>query len=311
MAGPALAALSRHYTGARITALGHPERWGLLARSLPLEEVWDSSEARWVQLFSDGDLPPRLREPLARFQLALIFGRHLQTNLQDRLRLAGIPAVHWVPSFPETDGEAVAVLQARHLAGLGLHYVPGPFHLETGLEPEAKLPELPGPGPWMAVAPGSGARRKNWPLAHYYEVSRALGWEYGLRVVWLTGPAEREMLPYLGPLAKAQSQLLLANLPLARVAQVLSRCRLYIGNDSGLTHLAAAVAGPEVLALFGPADPRVWAPLGPGVRTLRAPSLQAPEEMDATLSGAETSGLKSLAPETVLAAAAQMLAGRG
>jgi len=311
LAGPALAALSRHYFGARITALGHPERWGLLARSLPLEEVWDSSEARWVHLFSDGDLPPRLREPLARFQLALIFGRHPQTNLQDRLRQAGIPAVHWLPSFPETDGEAVAVFQARHLAGLGLNYVPGPFHLETGLDPEAELPELPGPGPWMAVAPGSGALRKNWPLTHYYEVSRALGWEYGLRVVWLAGPAESEMLPYLGPLAKAQGQLLLANLPLARVAQVLSRCRLYIGNDSGLTHLAAAVAGPEVLALFGPTDPRVWAPLGPGVRTLRAACLQAPEEVDATFSGLETSGLSSLAPETVLAAAAQMLAGRG
>jgi len=41
-------ALSRHYAGARITALGHPERWGLLALSLPLDEVWDSSEARWA-----------------------------------------------------------------------------------------------------------------------------------------------------------------------------------------------------------------------------------------------------------------------
>ena len=38
LAGPALAALSRHYAGARITALGHPERWGLYARSLPLDE---------------------------------------------------------------------------------------------------------------------------------------------------------------------------------------------------------------------------------------------------------------------------------
>ena len=311
LAGPALAALSRHYAGARITALGHPERWGLLALSLPLDEVWDSGEARWVHLFSDGDLPPPLRERLARFQLALIFGPHPQAILQDRLRLAGIPAVHWLPSFPETDGEAVAALQARHLAGLGLNYVPGPFKLEMGLDPEAELPELPGPGPWMAVAPGSGSRRKNWPLAHYYEVSRALGWEYGLRVVWLAGPAEGEMLPYLGPLAKAQGQLLLANRPLARVARVLSRCRLYIGNDSGLTHLAAAVAGPEVLALFGPTDPRVWAPLGPRVRTLRAPCPQAPEAVDGTISCPETRGLKALSPETVLAAAAQLLAAPG
>ena len=84
------------------------------------------------------------------------------------------------------------------------------------------------------------------------------------------------MLPYLRALAKAQGQLLLADAPLARVAGVLSRCRLYIGNDSGLTHLAAAVGEPEVLALFGPTDPRVWAPLGPRVRTLTGPCPQAP-----------------------------------
>jgi ADP-heptose:LPS heptosyltransferase len=307
LAGPALAALSRHYAGARITALGHPERWGLLALSLPLDEVWDSGEARWVHLFSDGDFPPPLRERLARFQLALIFAPHPQANLQDRLSLAGIPAVHWLPSFPETDGEAVAAIQARHLAGLGLNYVPAPFNLEMGLDPEADLPELSGPGPWMAVAPGSGSRRKNWPLDRYYEVSRTLGWEYGLRVVWLAGPAEGEMLPYLGPLAKAQGQLLLANRPLARVARVLSHCRLYIGNDSGLTHLAAAVAGPEVLALFGPTDPRVWAPLGGRVRTLRAPCPQAPEAVDGTISSPGTRCLNALSPETVLAAAAQAL----
>jgi heptosyltransferase-2 len=283
----------------------------LLAPCLPLDEVWDSGEARWAHLFSDGDLPPLLGECLSRFQLALIFGPHPQAILEDRLRLTGIPAVYWLPSFPETDTEAVAALQARHLAGLGLNYVPVPFQLETGLDPEAELPELPGPGPWMAVAPGSGAPRKNWPLALYYEVSRALGWEYGLRVVWLAGPAEEEMLPYLNPLAKAQGQLLLANRPLARVAQVLSRCRLYIGNDSGVTHLAAAVGGPEVLALFGPTDPRVWASLGPHVRTLRAPCPQAMEVVDGTISYPETRCLKALSPETVLAAVAQMLPAPG
>ena len=129
LAGPALAALSRHYAGARITALGRPERWDLLARSLPLDKVWDSGEARWVHLFSDGDLPPPIRERLARFQLALVFSPHPQTILQARLHQAGIPAVHWLPSFPDTGVEAVAALQARHLAGLGLHYVPGPFKL--------------------------------------------------------------------------------------------------------------------------------------------------------------------------------------
>ena len=230
-----------------------------------------------------GDVPPPIRERLARFQLALVFSPHPQAILQARLHQAGIPAVHWLPSFPETGTESVAALQARHLAGLGLDYVPGPVKLKGGLRPDEELPELPGPGPWLAVAPGSGQPRKNWPLAHYYEVSRALGWEYGLQVVWLAGPGEGEMLPYLGALAQAQGQLLLAERPLARVAQVLSRCRLYVGNDSGLTHLAAAVGEPAVLALFGPTDPRVWAPLGPQVRILTAPCPQAPSAVGRTI----------------------------
>jgi len=311
LSGPALAALSRYYAGARITALGHPERWGLYSRSLPLEGVWDSGEARWVHLFSDGDLPPAIRERLARFQLALVFSPHPQAGLQARLRQAGIPAVHWLPSFPEEGEEAVAALQARHLADLGLPSVPGPVKLEVGLGPDEELPELPGPGPWLAVAPGSGQLRKNWPLAHFYEVSRALGWEYGLQVVWLAGPGEEKMLPYLKALAQAQGQLLLAHRPLARVARVLSRCRLYLGNDSGLTHLAAAVGGPDVLALFGPTDPRVWAPLGPQVRTLTAPCPQAPCAVGRTIDCPESRCLEALSPETVLAAAAQVLSPPG
>ncbi len=205
----------------------------------------------------------------------------------------------------------MSVLQARQLGGLGLHYAPGPFKLEVDPYPDEEAPELPGPGPWLAVAPGSGQPRKNWPLAHFYEVSRALGWEYGLKVVWLAGPGEEALLPYLEALAQAQGQLLLANRPLARVARVLSRCRLYIGNDSGLTHLAAAVGKPDVLALFGPTDPRVWAPLGPRVQTLAGPCAQAPCAAGRTITCPESLCLNALAPEMVMAAAAQVLSAPG
>ncbi|MBM4300198.1 MAG: glycosyltransferase family 9 protein [Deltaproteobacteria bacterium] len=94
---------------------------------------------------------------------------------------------------------------------------------------------------------------------------------------------------------------------MARVARVLSRCRLYIGNDSGLTHLAAAVGRPDVLALFGPTDPRVWAPLGPRVSILRAPGPQTPGAEGRSITGPETRGLKALLLETVLAAAQALL----
>ena len=105
------------------------------------------------------------------------------------------------------------------------------------------------------MAPGSGQVRKNWPLSHFYEVSRALAWQFSLKVVWLAGPAEEAMLPYLEALAQAQGQILLAHHSLARVARVLSRCRLYLGNDSGLTHLAAAVEDPTSWPCSAPPTP--------------------------------------------------------
>jgi hypothetical protein len=307
LAAPALAAISRHYFPARLTAIGHPERWGLLAKSLPLDEVWDSGEGQWASLFGNGALPSRIRKHLDRFQLALVFSPRSQTRLQDRLHQAGIPAVHWLPSFPETGTDAVAALQARHLAALGLHYVPVPFQLAIADRSGEEAVELP--GPWLAVAPGSGQVRKNWPLSHYYEVSRTLAWRFSLKVVWLAGPAEEAGLPYLNGLAQAQGHLLVANRPLARVARILSRCRLYLGNDSGLTHLAAAV-GIDVLALFGPTNPRVWAPLGPHVHTLVASCPQAPCAVSRTIHCPESQCLQELSPETVLTVATHLLSAR-
>jgi ADP-heptose:LPS heptosyltransferase len=57
---------------------------------------------------------------------------------------------------------------------------------------------------------------------------------------------------------------------IGELGALLSRAGLFVGNDSGVSHLAAAYGAPTV-ALFGPTDPTVWSPVGPRVRTLRAP----------------------------------------
>jgi len=61
-------------------------------------------------------------------------------------------------------------------------------------------------------------------------------------------------------------------LSLIDVADELRRCRLFIGNDSGITHIAAYWGAPTI-ALFGPTDPAVWGPLGRRVKVLKRPSL--------------------------------------
>jgi ADP-heptose:LPS heptosyltransferase len=59
------------------------------------------------------------------------------------------------------------------------------------------------------------------------------------------------------------------DLPARVLGAVLAHAGLYVGNDSGVSHLAAAWGAP-VLALFGPTDPAQWAPVGPRVKVLRA-----------------------------------------
>jgi lipopolysaccharide heptosyltransferase III len=59
-----------------------------------------------------------------------------------------------------------------------------------------------------------------------------------------------------------------------QLGALLSRAGLFVGNDSGVTHLAAAAGAPTV-ALFGPTDPAQWAPVGPAVVVVRAAAIDA------------------------------------
>jgi heptosyltransferase-3 len=310
LAGPALLALRRHYPRARITGLGQPERWALLTPTLSLEAVWESAAAVWAPLFAvDSPLPPALKERLNSFQLALVFSPQSHPTLLARLAQAGIDAVHWLPSWPTSGPEPVGALLAGHLGQLGVAFTPAPFRLVIGADWPTPPPRLSGPGPFLGVAPGSGHPCKNWPLSHYYEVTRTLAWDMNLRVIWLAGPAEASILPYLQGLSAAQDHLLVAGEPLTAVAATLARCRLFLGGDSGLTHLAAAVGVPGILALFGPTDPLVWAPQGKDVRLLRGSCPQAPCAGGREITCSEPECMENLAPSLVLATAAAMLPG--
>lgn len=275
LAGPALLALRRRYPQARLWVAGHPERWRLLSGTLNPEAVWNSSEARWSTLYlEDVPLPASLTDHLAKVDLAVVFSPKPREVFLRRLEKAGVSQVFWLPSFPGGENEHVVRLQARRLEELGLAEAVPSFRLNldgVGAGAEAELS-----GPVLTVAPGSGHPAKNWPLAHYYEVARALGWEAKLKVVWLAGPAEAELVPYLKGLAAAQEQVVWVNQPLTRVARLLARADLYLGGDSGLTHLAAAAGARRVVALYGPTDPRLWAPLGEMVTVLTPPGGTGP-----------------------------------
>jgi heptosyltransferase-2 len=108
----------------------------------------------------------------------------------------------------------------------------------------------------IVLHPGSGGLTKVWP--GFADLARTLS-----DAVILIGPCETGL---------EFSNRRLENLSLPEVAEELCRSRLFIGSDSGITHIAAYWGIPTV-ALFGPTDPDLWGPVGRRVRIVRRPSL--------------------------------------
>ncbi len=123
----------------------------------------------------------------------------------------------------------------------------------------------------VAIHPGSGSPRKCWPAHNFIAVIEHLI-QRNIPVLLLAGPADvervQDMLKHLSPHLATGMLKVLENVPLIQVADCLQQCKGYLGNDSGITHLAAMLGVPT-LALFGPTDPHVWQPPGPSVRVIQ------------------------------------------
>lgn len=164
--------------------------------------------------------------PELEFDCAIVWMKDhtVATNLQ----LGGIPNVRRADPFPAYGHAADHLLRT--------------MNLERPELPDLWVPESDD----VVVHPGSGSPKKIWP--HFEKLIECVSNAVILRETASSPPQLRSLRA-------------LENLSLVEVFQHLRRCRAYIGNDSGITHLAAYLGCPTV-ALFGPTDPRVWGPIG-------------------------------------------------
>jgi ADP-heptose:LPS heptosyltransferase len=130
-----------------------------------------------------------------------------------------------------------------------------------------------GQGPILAMAPAANWVGKTWPLERFSRVAiRLLGPEgplKGGRLMVLGGASERKTAQGLKDCVPRDRFIDLAGrVDLVTAFACLQRARLFVGNDSGTMHLAAA-AGIPTLGLFGPSDQRRYAPWGPNARLVR------------------------------------------
>lgn len=185
-------------------------------------------------------------------------------TLRANIERAGAPVVDVFPGLPPPAWTRHA--SDYYLDCLG--FTPRPFQLA-----------IPPAGPPLDVVihPGSGSATKNWPFSRFEALAARLT-QQGRHVTWCRGPAEENLtgIPQTDVLDITD---------LTALAGRLAAARLYIGNDSGITHLAAAVGCPTV-AIFGPTDARVWAPQGAHVTVVEGKPWPSDEDVLAAASRA-------------------------
>lgn len=208
-----------------------------------------------------GDPPPaRLAETVGACDLAIAYTRSAETIAGLRRLVPRVVA--WNPQPPPGSGHASRWL-AEAVAGVALG-VPDPVPslvFSAAEQADAQRQTATLPAGFVAVHPGSGSPAKNWPRDRFVEVARRRA---GGRP-WLLalGPAE-------GAFAAPPDAVVAREWPVRVLGAALAGAGLFVGNDSGASHLAAATGAPTV-ALFGPTDPDVWAPVGNRVTIIRAP----------------------------------------
>jgi len=182
--------------------------------------------------------------------------------------------------------------------GAGLNFSPPPLPVAwTAPEDDARAASLLGQGPVIGLGPTANWDGKIWPAERFVELFQALAAQIpGARAAVFAGPGEAERAraaPVLAALPGAID--LVGTLTLAQAAACLRRCRIFVGNDSGLMHIAAA-AGTPTLGLFGRSRADEYAPAGlcTAVAVAPGPAGEAPME--------------GLTLETVLDAARRLLA---
>lgn len=275
---PAFGSIRRYYPKAQIELMGYPRILQLVERRYYVDQARSIDEAGLGSFYlKDGKLGGAVSRYFAGFDRAFLFLQDRDGIFSDNIRKTGLKGVFSISPFPEK-GRRVHVIDhiLSSLSSMGIppgESIPRVFLLEEDRQFAEEWLRHRGDHEGVekglvAIHPGSGSRKKLWPVDNFLDLVARITGDLRLKTILLVGPTEGEYLGSGLGRMRSMGPMWAEGLPLIHVASLLDRCRCYIGNDSGITHLAAAVGIPTV-ALFGPSDPEIWGPRGEGVAILR------------------------------------------
>jgi len=262
---PAIKLLRDRFPKAHLEILGSKHIAALAEKRFYADAVRSIESASLASFFAkDSNLPAELLDYFAGFDLILSYLYDPDGIFETNAKKSG-SGTFIAGSSKLNDREHASFQLARPLAALGLFLTDPSAHLfPTDIDRNA-IRSLQGK---MAFHPGSGSETKNWPIENWIELGNAV-LARGHSLVIIAGEADTARTPQLKRAWDGKPVGFAENLPLPHLAALLEGS-VFIGHDSGISHIAAAV-GARCLLLFGPTDPAIWAPANANVTVLRAP----------------------------------------
>ncbi len=278
---PALALLRAQKTEAHVTFVARGDVLALVRASGLADATSAYDDPSWIALFDETPRGETAYDVIEGSVVVAWMGDEDGTVRRALGRL-GAKEIVIAESRPGAgSGDHAALRLARTLAPLGVA-VPNAVGELARLLPPLSTPDadeatagsvwralgIPPGARAVALHAGSGGAAKRWPPESFAEVADGLRGA-GLAPLLIGGQQDDEVTAAVLGAISGEAPPIVRGLSIGALAAVLRRCAAYLGNDSGVTHLAALVGVPTV-ALFGPSDLALWSPLGSRVTVLRS-----------------------------------------
>ena len=235
---------------------------GVLDTSYPLES------ARFASLYTER-IDPEVVTLMSTYHNILLFSfsEFLERSVK---RINGprvLRVLPWPAMSPKKHVTEFLALQVRNCDLLGKEdrrrFSRALFHLKSDATGKRRSSAR------AIISPGAGSVKKRWPLERFMMVAAELK-KRGLQPSILLGPAEVDLEAVLQHGSQSRPQVVKTR-TFQELITLLESAVIYIGNDSGVSHLAAFLGVPT-LVIFGPSDPDRWRPFGNHVRIVKAAS---------------------------------------
>lgn len=262
---PVIVALKAALPAARLDILANRQVASLAIDAAQIGQLHFLDHPRFAPFFSPPGLPDN--RIFQRYDLVVSYLNDPHKIFETNVRAAGVCRFVCGPAAIRSGSPASEQLAAT-LCHLQIEIGDLAPRLKIGAEARRSVRRRLGAQPSIALHVGSGSARKNWPLACWDDLIADLLRD-GLPIAIVAGEAERDLVHRLQERFRGRAVSFVIDWPLRELAALLAGM-VFVGHDSGISHLAAATGTPSLI-LFGATDPAVWAPLNENARVILSP----------------------------------------